>query len=557
MVAQLKRLGIACVNLLTVVALVAGGWWAWPYASRYLQSYPWPDFEAILAGGLPAPRHPLSGLMAYASDRLNESQAGPPQVRPADDGRGRPALAPLAASESGPAFGATETFRAGTRGRLMGARWSRLVFWWTSIQPGGPRDWRTRDYLPDDLLRREQRAGIQQVGLLINTPAWAAEQPAQAPHSAPKGLALPFDHPDNAWGRFARRIATEYRGRIDHWIIWNEPDITAQDPNARYYTWAGDEQRYYLLLKTAYRAIKAANSRATVIFAATTYWTDVTAGRPLYLGRVLGAAAQDPEAGPNGFFFDAVALNLYSSPDDVARIAGEYRAVLAGFGLEKPLWLTEANALPEDDGGQAPAPGALQVSGVTMDLQASYVMQTLSMALAAGYQRVAIHAAADHTLADGTFGLVRRDGTLRPAFVAYQVIARYLGQATRYRFAPLERPRRLWPPSTYHPNWQVYRVVADGAGGRRVSVLWNGDGTPLLVTVPKSGPQALLYDKYGRSLPVEAGADGWQVVLPAATAQAPQDPPGYHFIGGDPLLLVEEGVPEGADIPPLTSVPGV
>ncbi len=551
--AFLKRLAITCLNLLTVVALVLGGWWAWPYAERAIRSYPWPDFEAMLAGGLPAPRSPLAALLDYASDRLNEQQAGPPRVRPDGDGSGG-TITPLPRGDSGPAFGATETFRAGSRARLMGARWSRLVFWWTGIQPGGPRDWVARNYLPDDLVRRERNAGVELVGLLINTPAWAAERPEAGPRSVPRGLELPLDHPQNYWARFARRIATQYRGRIDHWIIWNEPDIQPSDPNAQYYTWAGDERTYYLLLKTAYRAIKAANPRATVLFAATTYWTDVNAGRPLYLQRVLEAAADDPDAAPNGYFFDAVALNLYSSPDDIARIATEYRAILARFGLEKPLWLTECNAPPEDDGAPAPAPGTMQITGITMDLQASYVVQALSMALAAGYARVAIHAAADHSQADGLWGMVRRDGTLRPAFVAYQAVARWLGPAQRYHFAPLERPQRLWPPDPYHPNWQVYRVVADTLDGRRVSVLWNGDAIPLRVMVPKSSTQATLYDRFGRVLPLADIGTDWEVQLPAATAHAAGDPPGYHFIGGAPVFLVEDGA-AGMPIAALTSAP--
>jgi hypothetical protein len=44
----------------------------------------------------------------------------------------------------------------------------------------------------------------------------------------------------------------------------------------------------------------------------------------------------------------------------------------------------------------------------------------------------------------------------------------------------------------------------------------------------------------------------WRVDLAGATARYPEDPPGYYFIGGDPLLLIEDGVnPAAPVIPPV------
>jgi hypothetical protein len=87
---------------------------------------------------------------------------------------------------------------------------------------------------------------------------------------------------------------------------------------------------------------------------------------------------------------------------------------------------------------------------------------------------------------------------------------------------------------------------------QRVSVVWNGDPTPLTISLPRNAPTAALVDKYGRVQPVEADGDRWRITLPAATAHSPLDPEGYYYIGGDPLLLVEQGVDPAAPIePPL------
>jgi len=43
----------------------------------------------------------------------------------------------------------------------------------------------------------------------------------------------------------------------------------------------------------------------------------------------------------------------------------------------------------------------------------------------------------------------------------------------------------------------------------------------------------------------------WQVQLTPADAHFTTDPDGYYFIGGDPLLVTEDGVPPGAPLRPL------
>ena len=54
--------------------------------------------------------------------------------------------------------------------------------------------------------------------------------------------------------------------------------------------------------------------------------------------------------------------------------------------------------------------------------------------------------------------------------------------------------------------------------------------------------------------PTSVGQD-WSVSLPPATAHFAGDPDGYYFIGGDPMLLIEDNVsPEAPVTPPrLTS----
>src|SRR5207248_4325793 len=82
---------------------------------------------------------------------------------------------------------------------------------------------------------------------------------------------------------------------------------------------------------------------------------------------------------------------------------------------------------------------------------------------------------------------------------------------------------------------------------QRVTALWNGDGAPLRVRIPKNGSSAQLIDRLGNTQSLDSNQGWWVVELPAATAYFKlndqiKDPEGYHFIGGDPLLIVESGV---------------
>jgi hypothetical protein len=130
------------------------------------------------------------------------------------------------------------------------------------------------------------------------------------------------------------------------------------------------------------------------------------------------------------------------------------------------------------------------------------------------------------------------------------------------RFVPLVREASNWSawpddPSSLVPNWQVYQVAFDRPGGQRVTALWNGDGSDLRVRIPKNGASAQLIDRQGNATPLQDNQGWWVVNLPGATAHFPLDPDGYHFIGGDPLLLVENGVdPSAPVVAPSLGEPG-
>jgi hypothetical protein len=137
-----------------------------------------------------------------------------------------------------PSLGIVDSFVNSAEASAAGAGWTRVIFRWDVIQPGGPADWKPAN-VPDPLLNAEVEAGREIVGVIIGTPAWASPDGAST--------AVP---PVEFWGDFIFKLATQYKGRVNRWVVWNQPDIT--DPASPNFTWAGTEEDYFRILKEAY-----------------------------------------------------------------------------------------------------------------------------------------------------------------------------------------------------------------------------------------------------------------------------------------------------------------
>jgi hypothetical protein len=445
-------------------------------------------------------------------------------------------------------IGISEGWRDASRLAETQAGSDRYVFAWSQFEPNGPASFQPNVAVPPGRLEGVLQDGRELMGLIQFTPAWAARNPEQGERSVPRDLG----DPNGPWYQFVKRLANYYRGKVSHWMIWNEMEFRPNDVGGGgSWTWDGTEEEYWLLLKDAAKAVNEVDPDAQIVFGSTSYWVDMVNGRELYAKRVLDVAVQDPEAYANDFFFDAIAMNIYRAPDDVMRIQAELREILESHGLDKPTWVTELNCMPFDD---AFTPKDDDAQRCTLDEQAAYVIQAYAIALSTGWDRALWYQLTDNNIwnEQEVWGLVRDDGTDRPAFAAFRTVTQYFAHADRFTFAPLARswlPWSAWPdnPDSFYPNYLVYQVVVD-RGTERTNVLWNSSAQSLWVAVPRQGESAVLVDKLGNPYPLEA-TDGWYYVqLGPASASGPFDPSGYYYVGGDPWLIVQQGVPADTEV---------
>ncbi|MDQ2830457.1 MAG: hypothetical protein M3Y74_15595, partial [Chloroflexota bacterium] len=202
-----------------------------------------------------------------------------PGVSPIIDGTGNaPHVDPrqVAAATNDPPpdrrFGVVQAFTAPYAASYAGIGWERVNFDWCALQPAGPHGW-NRAAVSGAMINDEIAHGREIVGIIGCLPSWAA-----GPHGLPSGLYLAPDDPRNSWGAFVAELARRYRGRVRHWIIWNEPDVW--NAHVAGYTWPGTVADFAQLQRVAYLQIKRVDPTLVVHLAATTYWWDAAYGRP-------------------------------------------------------------------------------------------------------------------------------------------------------------------------------------------------------------------------------------------------------------------------------------
>ncbi len=432
-------------------------------------------------------------------------------------------LAGVASAQStplDPRFGAVEAFRAPVDAAELRLGWERVIFFWNQLQPHGPNEWNDFHF-EEGWLADATAHGRQIVGLLEGTPAWATDG---SPNSGvPRGLYAPIDDPANLWAEFVRTIVRRYAGRIDHWIIWNEPDIEPPEYGVQ---WEGAVADYAQLLKVAYLAARQENPNVVIHFAGLTYWHDVVNRRALYLQRYLDEARKDPAAAGHNYYFDAVTLHIYFTTDSVYDITAEFAAVLRRNGLAQPIWINETNAPPFDDPLN---PWTIPDWRVTLDQQAGFVVQAFAQGLAAGAQRIAVYKLVDfppYAAGYEPYGLVRSDGTRRPAFEAMRVVTTYFAGAQSARI----------------DRTAARSIVTLERGAQTTRVLWARGKTSVPLSLAALAPQATLVTHLGATQIITPTAGVYRLTLPAALCA---DPVHGCAVGGAPLVIVEDA-PAGA-----------
>jgi hypothetical protein len=147
---------------------------------------------------------------------------------------------------------AATTARDLTLAKDAGFHWVKQRFEWRNIEGKNKASFEWDE--PDRIVDAIGQTGLRIIARVDNQPKWAASSvtwPGSGPPDNPKD-----------WSDYLTALATRYKGRIQAYEIWNEPNLDREWGNKK-----PDPGAYTSMLKSSYQAIKAADPQALVISA--------------------------------------------------------------------------------------------------------------------------------------------------------------------------------------------------------------------------------------------------------------------------------------------------
>ena len=297
--------------------------------------------------------------------------------------------------------------------KAAGATWVRYDLSWDEVQHASAHsyNWDTSDRITRSALAH----GLKPLLIIDFSPPWARS-------SACKDTKFCAPASDGTMANFAAVAVHRYAPiGVHYWEIWNEPNLASRwQPIA-------DPVQYTNLLKTVYPVIKQTDEQATVI-----------------AGVMAPAATSNGDYRPDDFIsalyearahgaFDALSTHPYtypltpsaSTPADAWGQMQTIHNLMAenGDGNEK-LWVTEY-------GAPTNGPSDPTVPHVTEDVQAQMADEAISIFRSNAWSGPFFwydyqDAGTDTSSIENFFGLVRADGSQKPAYTVFaQDTAKY------------------------------------------------------------------------------------------------------------------------------------
>ncbi|HET9516519.1 MAG TPA: cellulase family glycosylhydrolase [Actinoplanes sp.] len=274
----------------------------------------------------------------------------------------------------------------------LGVGWLRVDAAWSEIEAvRGDYDFSRLDRVVGAARRR----GLSVLLILGSTAAWARPDDAEWNHG-------PTDETARAgFIAFAEQAARRYRGQVDAYEIWNEPNLPG--------SWSPrpDPAAYLTLLRAAYRAIHDIDPAVVVVSGGT------GGGRT---GVDSLSWYEDLYEGGLRWVTDAIGVHPY--PDAPVVASGELataeriRAVMDANGdAAKPLWGTETGA---PTGGRPAVSEGTQAALLTAIHDRWASIRNVGPLL---YYTLTDFGGADR---EDHFGLLRADGSSKPGYAALQ-----------------------------------------------------------------------------------------------------------------------------------------
>ena len=251
-------------------------------------------------------------------------------------------------------------------------------------------------YVATARLFKERGIGVS--GIFHDTPGWVK-----------RIKKLPCDL--NPLYRFCRAAAAGFGDKVEDWEFWNEPDIGfAPEP-------AWD---YAATLKAAYLGAKAARPDSPVLCGSLCQWPDSPYHKALY-------------ANDAAYYFDVFNYHTYAAPSQYKKMFATIRESLRREGIGNcPVWLTECGTNFEGPATEESVRKGRKAHSPEQEIVVAEFGAKSQVALQMeGVARSYFFILAAYNERGGAkdWGILRRDGTVKPVYAALSAMTRELGDA--------------------------------------------------------------------------------------------------------------------------------
>ena len=346
--------------------------------------------------------------------------------------------------------GGTRTHKESAYLDYLGVSWILHTFYWSSIEPE-QGEWNFLYY--DALVDRNKAAGIKILGVLAYDNWWIHDDMSEHKYIPPQRL------PD--FLNYVRETVEHFRGRVDAWCIWNEPNFQF---------WTGTDDEFIELARQAAGAVREVDSEVILLGGA--FNRNILGLPEKFIRGLFESGAMDKT--------DAIAFHPYElNPYRTALLYERFRNIVDEYGFGDKIWVTE---IGYPTGGWYP-------TRVQEKRFPEYVIKTCVLLAAAGARKILWYQLFDpHSRSSGNsedfFGLVRSSRNyVSKGAEAFRLCARFLSETNCYA---IESGADGLPGSI--------RSFWFKGNGRGALVLWNDGLGQARIRLRLSGTNHALHD---------------------------------------------------------------
>jgi len=324
----------------------------------------------------------------------------------------------------------------------LGASWVLNTFYWDSIEPE-QGEWEFSSY--DIFVDNNKAAGLKVLGVLAYDVGWIHEDGKGRNYIPPQRL------PD--FLQYVRKTVEHFRGRVDAWCIWNEPN---------FHFWNGTDDEFVELSRHAADTVREVDSEVILLGGA---FNRGVFGLPeRFIRKLFESGAMNK--------VDAVVFHPYElNPSRSALLYDRFIKIADDYDFGNKIWITE---IGYPTGGWYP-------TKVQEKKFPEYVIKTWVLLAARGAQKILWYQLFDpversNGNSEDFFGLVRsnQDYTSKGA-EAFRLCAQFLSETNCYvqeSDAGLPKSiRSFWFKGTEKSALVLWK---DGLGSKQIRLQLSG-----------------------------------------------------------------------------------